>query len=346
MDLNDLMKLGRWIFVIPLLLLISCKPAPETTTLTAPVYAAETSEPAHSMPTAPTVDAATLVPLPVPVTGGLAGFRDQLAVADQFFVTLTDVSTPPSGQAYQGWLLGDDGTIISVGMLAVAPDGNATLIWNSPNSENLLSRYVRFQVTLEPESGNASPTGRVVFAGGLEGAALTNARRLLVKNDGEPATPLNTAYALGLLAQTDIAAQHIQNASNAAAIGAQAEMRAHLEHIVNILEGMGGPRYSDHDGNGTAENPGDGFGVIGYSGQIAAMLAGQETVVKTTAAIQAQSVAIQDKCLEIINLADLAAATAQLTELLQMIDQFKTGPVASLYQAAQDSMRFEVAPVE
>lgn len=345
MNLNTLMKLGRWIFVVPLLLLISCRPAPETTTLTAPAYSAETSEPVHPMPTAPTADA-TLAPLPIPQTDGLAGFRDQLAVADQFFVTLTDVPTPPSGRSYQVWLLGDDGTIISVGMLALAPDGNATLIWNSPNSENLLSRYVRFQVTLESEAGSASPTGKVVFAGGLEGAALTNARRLLVRNDSEPATPLNTAYALGLLAQTDIAAQHIQNASNAAAIGAQAEMRAHLEHIVNILEGMGGPRYGDHDGNGTAENPGDGFGVIGYSGQIAEMLTGQETVFETNTSIQAQSAAIQDRCLEILQLEDLAAATAQLTELQQMIDQFKTGPVASLYQAAQDSMRFEVAPVE
>ncbi len=345
MNLNNLMKLGRWIFVGPLLLLISCRPAPETTTLTAPVYSAETSEPAHSMPTSPTVDA-TLAPLPVLQMGGLAGFRDQLAVADQFFVTLTDVSTPPSGQAYQGWLLGDDGTIISVGMLAVAPDGNTTLIWNSPNSENLLSRYVRFQVTLEPETGNASPTGKVVFTGGLEGAALTNARRLLVKNDGEPATPLNTAYALGLLAQTDIAAQHIQNASNAAAIGAQAEMRSHLEHIVNIFEGMGGPRFGDYDGNGTAENPGDGFGVLGYSGQIAVILSEQETVVETAISIQAQTAAIQDKCMEIQKLEDMEAAKMQLTELQRMIEQFKTGSVASLYQAAQDSMRFEVAPVE
>ena len=344
MNLNNLMKLGRWIFVAPLLLLISCGPAPETTTLTAPVYSVETSEPVHSMPTAPTVDA-TLVPLPVIQTGGLAGFRDQLAVADQFFVTLTDVPMPPSGQAYQGWLLGDDGTIISVGALALAPDGNATLIWNSPNSENLLSRYVRFQVTLEPDSGSASPTGKVVFTGGLDGMELTNARRLLVKNDGEPATPRNTAYALGLLAQTDIAAQHIQNASNAAAIGAQAEMRSHLEHIVNILEGMSGPRYSDHDGNGTAENPGDGFGVLGYSGQIAVILSEQETVVETTAAIQAQSVAIQDKCLEIISLADLDAATAQLDEAEQLINQLQTVLVARLYQAVQDSVRFEVAPI-
>jgi hypothetical protein len=339
------MKLGRWIFVVPLLLLISCKPSLETTNLTAPAYSAETSESAHPMATAPTADA-TLAPLPVPVTGGLGGFRDQLVVADQFFVTLTDVPTPLDGQAYQGWLLGDDGTIISVGMLALAPDGNAALIWNSPNSENLLSRYARFQITVEPTAGSASPTGKVVFAGGLEGAALTNARRLLVKNDGEPATPLNTAYALGLLAQTDIAAQHIQNASNAAAIGAQAEMRAHLEHIVNILEGMGGPRYSDHDGNGTAENPGDGFGLIGYSVQIAGMLTGQETVVETNAAIQAQSIAIQEKCLEIINLTDLADATVQLAEAERLINKLQTDLIARLYQVVQDSVRFEVVAVE
>lgn len=134
------------------------------------------------------------------------------------------------------------------------------------------------------------------------------------KNDGEPTTPLNSAYALGLLAQTDIAHLHFQNASNAAAIGAHEEMRAHLEHIINIPEGMNGPRYSDHDGNGTAENPGDGFGVIGYSAEIGALLAGQATAAETAAAIQTKSHAIPDTCFNIITLTDSATVTAELAE--------------------------------
>lgn len=76
---------------------------------------------------------------------------------------------------------GDEGTVLGVGMLTLAADGTATLMWISPNSENLLGRYAHFQITLEPEAGSANPTGKVVFAGGLEGEASINARRLFGK---------------------------------------------------------------------------------------------------------------------------------------------------------------------
>ena len=310
------------------MLLVSCKFVAETTPFTTPDV---------TLP---------VVSLPISEMSGTAGFRDQLATADQFFLTLTTVPALPDGQVYQGWLLGNDGTVISTGVIILAPDGSAALTWDSPNSENLLSRYVQFQITLEPAAGSVAPTGKVVFSGTLEGAVLTNARRLFVKNEGEPATPLDTAFALGLRAQTDLAAQHVTNAVNAAAIGAVDEMHAHLEHVVNILEGAGGPRYGDHDGNGTAENPGDGFGVIGYAGQITSLIPEQATIGETVATLQAQVAAVQDKCLEILQLEEPAAAAAQLSELQVLIEQLKSGPTASLYQSAQDSVRFDVGPVE
>jgi hypothetical protein len=185
----------------------------------------------------------------------------------------------------------------------------------------------------------------VVLAGGLEGDALANAQRLFVKNESEPATPLNTAFALGLIAQTDVAVQHVQNATNAAAIGALPEMRTHLEHVVNIIEGAAGPRFGDHDGNGNAENPGDGFGVVGYAGQIGA-LSNNQAVAEAVATVQTQNAAIQDKALEIITIEDMGTATAQLGELKNMADQLRAGAVAGLYQVAQNGVGFEVTAVE
>ena len=38
--------------------------------------------------------------------------------------------------------------------------------------------------------------------------------------------------------------------------------RLHGEHIVNLIEGTQGPHYGDLDGDGRADNPGDGFGVL------------------------------------------------------------------------------------
>jgi hypothetical protein len=290
----------------------------------------------------------TDTPEPEPVTqvGGTAGFRNNLATADQFVLNLTGVPAPPEGQTYQGWLVAADGSTISVGVPAVNADGTVALQWNSPATENLLSRYGRFQATLEPAAGSDSPTGPIVFAGDLAVGALDNAQRLFVKNQGEPATPLNTAFVPGMIAQTDVGIQHVQNAVNAAAIGALPETRVHLEHVVNIFEGAAGPRFGDHDGNGNAENPGDGFGVVGYVGQITALLGSRPAVGEAAAAVQTQVAAIQDKSLAILPLDDMAAVNAQLAELKSMADQLKTGPVANLNQAAQNGFTFEVSSVQ
>jgi hypothetical protein len=304
-------------------------------------------EPTEESPSSPTsVEEPTATPPPAPRVSGTAGFGNNLATADKFLLNLTGVSAPPAGQAYQGWLMADDGTVTSVGVFNVGPDGSVVLEWNSPNSENILSRYSGFRVTLEPTGGSASPTGQVTLAGGLDGQTLTNARRLFVKNESEPATPLNTAFALGLMAQTDIALQHVQNAVNAAAIGALPETRTHLEHIVNILEGATGPRFGDHDGNGNAENPGDGFGVIGYAGQMAVLFNNQPAVVEAATRVKTQVSVVQDKALQILPIDDMGTVTAQLAELQALANQLKGGPITQLYQAGQEAASFRVASLE
>jgi hypothetical protein len=287
----------------------------------------------------------TPTPLPVAPSGGIAHFRDKLATADLFTLQLSNLTAPTGDQVYQAWLLGNDGATINLGALSVNPDGSAALEWNSPNGENLLNRYSRVQITLEPAAGSAAPTGEVVLSGELRDKALANARRLFVKNDGEPATPLNTAFALGLGAQSDVAIQHVQNAVNAAAIGSLPEMRTHLEHVVNILEGAAGPRFSDYDGSGVAENPGDGFGVLGYTAQIAELLQEHETVGAAADDVKAQSAAIQDKALQILKLEDRAAITAQLAELKTLADRLGAEAIKGLYQAVQDAAGFQVTTV-
>jgi hypothetical protein len=41
----------------------------------------------------------------------------------------------------------------------------------------------------------------------------------------------------------------------------------------------------------------------------------------------------------------MAAAAAQLGELKALADQFKAGPMTSLYQAAQGAISFSISPV-
>ena len=293
---------------------------------------------------------------------GVANFRDKLATADQFALKMTGVVAPPKGQSYQGWLLGDDGTTLNVGAIAPGPDGSVTFEWNSPNSENLLNRFAHFQATLEPAAGSARPTGKVVFSGGLDGRALSNARQLFVRTPSRPvtpsadsgygqtdqsmATPLNTAFAPGLKAQANVALQHVQNAVNADAIGSRAEMRVHLEHVINIYEGQTGPRFGDHDGNGKAEDPGDGYGVLNYSKAIADLYGDQTAVVSAAKEVQSQMTAIEDRCLVILDFKDDASATAQLKDLMGLAKSFTAGPVTRLYDAAQATVSFQVGPAQ
>lgn len=106
------------VMFIPLLLLVACGPAPEATSPATPTAVLAPTEPptstpaAESEPTEPspptptvlptlvTAATPTAAPSPIPQAGGTAGFRDNLATADQFILELANVSAPPDGQAY------------------------------------------------------------------------------------------------------------------------------------------------------------------------------------------------------------------------------------------------------
>src|SRR5258707_9290667 len=66
---------------------------------------------------------------------------------------------------------------------------------------------------------------------------------------------------------------HAKAVSGAAALGDAKSMDRHIEHMLNILEGKGGPGYGDFDGDGTVVDPGDGFGIDHYIDQIGAQAA-------------------------------------------------------------------------
>ena len=70
---------------------------------------------------------------------------------------------------------------------------------------------------------------------------------------------------VGLVEEARLLATHAHLARSSAAAGNLAGARTHTEHSRNILFGKDDPRYGDFDGNGSAENPGDGFGLLRYA---------------------------------------------------------------------------------
>ena len=290
----------------------------------------------------PVAVAATDTPAPAPAVEGRVYFRDNLAVADQMVLMMRGVDPPPDGFVYEGWLIADDGvTEISTGVFAVVADGGVDYVWISPTGDNLIAQYAGFAVTIEPASdSDPGPSNEVAFRGAADLATLTAARRVFAANDGEPATPRNVSYGQGLLAQSQIAKDHSFNSFNAAAIGAQGEMRVHAEHVINIIEGTTGPRFADYTGDGRAENPGDGFGALTYARQIAALLPGTG---EDLSRIESLLINIQDVAEKIAASADIPSAQPFLEEFKGLNDQLVNEVVPDFYAAAQAAVGYPIA---
>jgi plastocyanin len=80
-----------------------------------------------------------------------------------------------------------------------------------------------------------------------------------------PENPGGNGYLIGADEQLRLAVQHTGFMRDQLGAGNLAEAQRHAEHVVNILDGEAGPTFGDLDGDGLAQNPGDGVGVRGYA---------------------------------------------------------------------------------
>jgi hypothetical protein len=268
-----------------------------------------------------------------------AYFRDNLATADLFVVNINDVNPAPAGQVYQGWIRSEDGSLINAGVLDVL-NGVIHLEWKAPDGRNLLASITGFNVSLEPAPGSDQPSGNVLYAGEMSPEQIALARNLFVSNSAEPVTPRNKAFALALVQQMGLASAHIDNSLNAQAIGAVKERALHLEHVVNIIEGSKGERFKDYNGDGSVENPGDGFGVMAYAGQLAVKL-NQEAVTTKTQEVLLALLDIEQKAIAIL---EGQPGSIPLTDLRKQFDEINKNQVADLYRLTEQSAAFNILP--
>ena len=247
------------------------QPVPQSATSTA----GQVDTQAENTPTFPP---STLIESSQPA--GEVSFQDKLALSDQVIFSLQSLPVLTS-QVYQAWLTAEDGSVISAGILTQQPDGSSSLTYTSPDGSSALGKYTHFFITQE-DAMQSIPGVDVVVLGEISPELHQTARVLFEINQGEPATPRNKPFVQGMVEQYALALQHIDNAVNAQSIGASAETKQHLEHVVNILEGSQGERFKDYTGDETAQNPGDGFGVVLYIRQVASSL--KDPAIETSAA--------------------------------------------------------------
>jgi plastocyanin len=175
---------------------------------------------------------------------------------------LTEIDTPPEGKAYAVWLIDNDGKYV---LLGPAKPGQV-FTYVDPAGENLVGKTTGAMVSLEAPANAESkslvaPTD-LQFVGVIPAAIVSDVRQLVVAAED---TPSHIGYDLGLREQAALAADHAQLALDGIAKGDQYVGRLHAEHVLNILNGQNSDEFGDLDGNGEAQNPGDGYGVLPYT---------------------------------------------------------------------------------
>ncbi|MDQ7029807.1 MAG: c-type cytochrome domain-containing protein [Ardenticatenia bacterium] len=185
-----------------------------------------------------------------PVTlSGRAKPRDATPLkSDRLIIQLSGVEAPSLGDL-RGYLIQDDGQIVTpIGTLSVTSDTIDTS-WDSPTQENLIGTYSTFRITREEVYAEAA----------LPAGALNHIRHVVYQRSE---TPNNVGYAVGLVQQAETLLTHATNAKTWADQHDLDEAKRHTEHVINILVGEDSPFFQDWNGDGDLQNPGDGFGIL------------------------------------------------------------------------------------
>ena len=232
--------------------------AAPTPTFEVVVDAEPSAAEASAAPAASAAAEASAAPAAVAGATGNSAWRDQVLRSDALLVAVENLPAPANGEVYSAWLAGGDSSL-PLGTLAPAGNGPATLTYVSPGHENLLGAYDRVYVGKGAAADATAKLGEVVLAGELPQQALVHVRHVLFSIG---ITPAKLGFALGLRQETDELLRHAQFLQEAYDNGDLALEKVHAEHIINIISGAQAEGFGDLNGDGKAQNPGDGYGLL------------------------------------------------------------------------------------
>jgi hypothetical protein len=197
-------------------------------------------------------------PTPAPNRLGLMAFLDnEGARAGSFQLNIAEASSPAAGSHYELWISDGPETVF---LGAIVPGSG--IVFTGDGSENLLALYDSVFITVEPDDHNGgAPSGESIFVGLVPAASLDQIRLLVA---AAPDSPQRKAYLIGADEQARLAIDHSGFLLDSLVTGDLASAKRHGEHVVNILAGEENSAFGDLDGDGLAQNPGDGFGLVAY----------------------------------------------------------------------------------
>jgi len=204
----------------------------------------------------------------LPVTGhdvsgpaGVLRFQNGTTTMDRITVS-AELAPLPERMHYEAWLIDDDNEQSrSLGVLTQSTSGKFSLTFVDPQSQNLLGRFNRMEITLEPDPDDSPNSSRnVLYSSFIPSGSLEHIRHLMVGTDE---TPDQIAIAPGLMNNVSLlkrAADAMLEASNS---GDRAGMQSKAEEIVNLIVGREDTvNYGDGNGDGAIADPGDGYGLL------------------------------------------------------------------------------------
>jgi LPXTG-motif cell wall-anchored protein len=253
--------------------------------------------------------------------GGVGNFSDDAANSDKMTVVLTDFAALDSNQAYEGWLVSDDGNDkLSLGIWELDASGGGVFTFTSPTGDNLIDKYDKLVVTIEPVPDNdPGPSSDVAGSDMIPSGSMAHIRHVI--SAWAPSVD-GVGLNVGARSQAVTALAHANLANDAANDGDLDGAKNHAEHVVNIIEGSEGANFGDLNDDGSAQNPGDGFGLLVYAGDggkhagfamgtddadAEVLLHGQH-VVDTQANVVGWATMVRDQALDVLGATDLPMA--------------------------------------
>ncbi len=258
---------------------------------------------------------------------GTAIISDVLLLGDSITISMTDVPVLGDGLAYEGWLVPDDGPpAFSLGIMDVDGNGSINHTFVSEDGDNLINTYNKFVISIEPvPDDDPAPSANKPYFDEIPLAAMAHIRHLLAD------WPVGSG--VGILAnlriQLDTAILHATLARDSPTI---TDVRLHLQHVINIIEGDDGANF-----DASAGQPGDGIGVLAHAQDrkhagFAADAVSDATISEHAALVEeyganAENWAIEarDEAMDLLDVSDVSVVQVLINQVLGPLDAARNG---------------------
>jgi hypothetical protein len=206
----------------------------------------------------------------------------------------------------------------------------------------LIGQYHGLQITIEPQDGNPNPSNEVAFSSTFPRDGFTHVRHLL---SAFSSTPNQTAFLQGLDVDTVLLNDLSQQLLTSFEAGNEADVRLIAEQMLNLTVGILSDEHKDWDGNGTVEDPSDGYGLL-LNGTNSGYIQGAYThanlsitspdatenmlvhgghVMTSAENTSGWTAQLRSNLIEILQAPDLAGAESAIRQSVVLADQIRNG---------------------